>query len=132
MIINPPHRQHDMSVRIAITRIMKRPVSDHSFRNEIICHIASDTADLIFPIHFCRKSYLHFSCKLSIGSFLDFLHLVPEDLTIAVSLRRMLRQHDLIQDDTSFFCKIMNESGLFVPQLFTGAIGSRSHCGSPA
>ena len=82
MLVDSAHRQHDMCMRIAVTLIMQRPVSNHSFAYKVLLNICPHTGNLLIAIHFCRKCHLNFPGELCVRSFLDFLHFIPEDFPI--------------------------------------------------
>jgi hypothetical protein len=47
ILIEPPHRQHDMCMRIAIAFVMKCPVRNHSFRDKVFPNIGTGTFNLL-------------------------------------------------------------------------------------
>ena len=66
-----------MCMRVAVTFIVKGPVSDHTLRHKVFFDKVPDTFDLLITCHFVRESYLDLSCELCIRTLLDLLHFVP-------------------------------------------------------
>ena len=115
-------------MRIAIPLVMKCPVGNHTFRNEVFLNVIPDTFNLLSTGHLNWKCDFHFPGKLGIGPLLNHLHFVPQELTVKECCRCMIRNQDLIHDDSGLSCEVMQDSGLIIQQLFTGPVCGRSNC----
>ena len=124
ILIEAAYRQHDVCVGVAVVFVVKRPVGDHAFRNEVLLNVIPDAFDLLGTSHLNRKSDFHFPGKLSVRSPFCFLHFVPENLTVPECWRYMLRKQDFAHDDTAFPGEVIQHSGFIIQQLFTGTVCS--------
>lgn len=64
-------------MRVAVTFIVKSPVSDHAFFDKVLFDKVPYAFDLLITCHFVRKSYLDLTCELCIRTLLDLLHFIP-------------------------------------------------------
>ena len=127
ILIEPPHRQHDMCMRVSIAFVVQCPVRNHSFRDKVFPDIGTDTFNLLWSRHFHRESDLHFPGQLCVASFLCFLYFVPKSLTVLVNYRRMFRKQDLTHDNPALCRKVMLNSGFVIQQLLSGSICGGGH-----
>lgn len=66
-----------MCMRVAVTFIVKGPVSDHALFDKVVLDEAPDTFDLLITCHFVRESNFDLTRELCIRTLLDLLHFVP-------------------------------------------------------
>ena len=64
-------------MRIAVTFIVKSPISDHTLFDKVVLDKASYAFDLFLTVHFIGESYLDLAGKLCIRTLLNLLHFVP-------------------------------------------------------
>ena len=103
-----------MSMRVAVTFIVKSPICDHALFDKVILDEASYTFDLFVSAHFVGQCHLDFTCELCIRTLLDLLHFVPQDLAIEKPSRSIVRKDNLVHYDAAFMCEVMGQTGLFV------------------
>ena len=64
-------------MRVAVTFIVKSPVSDHALFDKVVLDKTSYAFDLFVTAHFIWKSYFDLTSELCIRTLLDLLHFVP-------------------------------------------------------
>ena len=64
-------------MRVAVTFIVKGPVSDHALFDKVLFDKVPYAFDLLITCHFVGKSYLDLTCELCIRTLLDLLHFIP-------------------------------------------------------
>ena len=103
-----------MSMRIAVAFIVKSPICDHAFAYKVIPDKTSYTFDLFFAVHLCRKGNFDLTSELSIRSFLDLLHFVPEYFAVRITLGSIFGKHDLAKDNAALAGEVVRDAGLVV------------------
>ena len=119
VFVYAPAGQHYMGMWIAISFIMKRPVSYHTLRCEVLLYVSSDTIDLLDPVHFHGKCYLDFSCEPSIAASFHLLNIVPQLLPVMVFFRRILRQQYLTHDYPALCREVMDDTCFMIRELLS-------------
>ena len=66
-----------MSMRVAVTFIVKSPICDHALFDKVVLNEASYAFDLFLTGHFVGESHLDLTCELCIRTLLDLLHFIP-------------------------------------------------------
>lgn len=117
-------------MRITVAFVVQCPVCDHAIAYEVVLNETPDTFDLFYTAHLGRQGNFDLTGELSIRSFLDLLHFVPENFTVRITLRSIGRKHDLAKDNAAFAGEVVRYAGLVVIQLLTGSVSGRSNGGS--
>ena len=111
-----------MSMRIAVSFVMKSPIGNHSFRYKVLLYIVPCAFDLLVSVHLSRECYFDLSGQLCVGTCFCFLHFVPQRLPVLILRWCMFRKQDLTHDNTALCGEVMNDSGFVVHQLLSGPI----------
>gem|GEM_PF-6604327 len=103
-----------MCMRITVAFVVQRPISDHAFAYEVVLNETPDTFDLFFATHLGRQGNFDLTGELSVRSFLDLLHLVPQNFAVLITLRSIGRKHDLAKDNAALAGEVVRNAGLVV------------------
>ena len=117
-------------MRVAVTFIVKGPVSDHALFDKVLFDKDSDAFDLLFTCHFVRESNLDLTCELCIRTLLDLLYFVPQDFAIEIPSRSVVRKDDFVHYDAAFMCEVMGQTSLFVIELLTSSVCGGGNSGT--
>ena len=118
-----PDRQQNMSVRIAVTLVMKRKIGAHPSSYKVIFDECPDKGQLLRSGQFHGKGNFDFTGKLGVAGFLNLLHGVPEGGAVLKLWRGVGWQHDLLVDDTGLMRVIVGFAVPLICQPFAASVG---------
>lgn len=100
-------------------------IRTHTHRKKIFHHILSYNFYLFLSRQFNWKCNLYLSCHLRPCLLLNLLYFIPQNFTLTIFRRCILRQHYFRVDYTLFLGVIMHISGFSFRQFLPCTIGSR-------
>ncbi len=110
-------------MRIAISFVVQRKIRTHALRDEVLLHVLPNECDPVLRWDFFWDGDFNFACQLRVLLAFDFLHGIPEDLSICVRCRSVFTEHDFRMQDALFTRVVIEIAGLLIVQFRSAAVG---------